>query len=367
MVPVVAFTEVPVGTLVRSVSGGRPWEYVLCQGRRPAVRGRVSVRQAKLVANWGLCDGGLLLCNLKIAEEKLRRYLAMCSVGARDLNQAVLAMAVSVELRDRLGMVWYPGDVCPTLTSNNAPYWWVGGPPPQGGRFVSPSEVASYMGLDVRTGSFPAALVVLRERCLSDWLLYGWVAESVHGRVADYVAGVGRSMFVGCCATVGSLYSGAFDELSVACVRCFGPLSYVFAAESCVKKAEVLRRGRCPGVLYECVAGACGAPHVDVLVASPSCLSFSTANRGVVDSVGEALAQVGEMRAVLLSSRPCVFILEQTVGLKSHHAEAYGVYQAFFGSIPYFVRHGVVGARESFQASHCRSRLMWVCSQMFPL
>ena len=236
-----------------------------------------------------------------------------------------------------------------------------------GGRFVSPSEVASYMGLDVRTGSFPAALVVLRERGLSDSLLYSWVAESVHGRVADFVAGVGRGMFVGSCSTVGSLYSGAFDELSVACVRCFGPLSYVFAAESCVLKVEVLRRGRSPGVVYASVLGASGAPHVDVLVASPSCLKFSTANRGDVDAVGEAVGQVGEMRAVLLSSRPCVFILEQTVGLKSHHVDAYGVYLDFFGSIPYRVCHGVVDARKDFQASHDRSRLMWVCGQMLPL
>ena len=124
-------------------------------------------------------------------------------------------MVVSVELRDSLGMVRYPGEGCPTLTTSNAAYWWVGGSSSVSGRFVSLSEIASYMGLDVRTGSFPAALVVLRERGLSDSLLYDWVAESMHGRVADFVVGVGRGMFVGSCSSIESLYSGAFDLLII--------------------------------------------------------------------------------------------------------------------------------------------------------
>ena len=266
-------------------------------------------------------------------------------------------------MRDALGMVHYPGEGCRTLTSNNAPYWWVGGPGPVGGRFVSPSELGLFMGLDVKMGSFPAAVAYLRWKDWTDNYLYRWIAESVHGRVADYIAEVGRGLFVGPCCSVGSLYSGAFDELSAACVRIFGPLHYVFAAESCAKKAEVLWRGRSPGVVYSSVGEAGEAPHVDVLVSSPSCLVFSTANRQAGDSVREAEGQISEMRAVVESSRPCVFIVEQTVGLKTHHKDAYGAYQGFFDALPYRVCHGVVNAREGFEATHERVRLFWVCVQ----
>ena len=223
------------------------------------------------------------------------------------------------------------------------------------------------MGLDRRAGSFPAAVRVLRECGLSDIPLYGWVAESVHGRVANFVAGVARGMFVGACASVGSLYSGAFDELSAACVRSFGPLVYAFAAESCEKKARVLSLGRGPRILYGSVCAAACAAHVDVLVASPPCLRFSTANRGGGNAVEEAACQVAAMMSVLLSSRPCVFVVEQTLGMRSHHVDAYAVYRSFFDSIPYVVCHGVVDARSDFGSSHVRSRLMWVCVQMFPL
>ena len=144
-------------------------------------------------------------------------------------------------------------------------------------------------------------------------------------------------------------------------MRIFGPLQYVFAAECCVRKAEVLWRGRSPSVVYASVREAGSAPHVDVLVASPSCLVFSTANRQSSDSVLEAEEQIGEMRAVVESSRPCVFIVEQTVGLKTHHKDAYGVYQSFFDVLPYRVSHGVVNARDDFEATHERARLFWVC------
>ena len=61
------------------------------------------------------------------------------------LNAAVLESVVSPAVRDSLGMVHYPGEGCRTLTSNNAPYLWIGGAGPVGGRFVSPSEMGCFM------------------------------------------------------------------------------------------------------------------------------------------------------------------------------------------------------------------------------
>ena len=106
----------------RSTSGGRPWEYIVQKSRRVGVRPGPTPRQARLISNWGLGDGGLLLCSLRDAEERLRHYLRARGVPLLGLNAAVLEFVVSLADRDTLGMVHYPGEGCRTLTSNNAPY-----------------------------------------------------------------------------------------------------------------------------------------------------------------------------------------------------------------------------------------------------
>ena len=64
----------------------------------------------------------------------MRRHLA----GADELlNDSVLSTFISVELRDSLSMVYYPGEACHTLTTN-AHLSWVGGV--GGGRFVTAQE-----------------------------------------------------------------------------------------------------------------------------------------------------------------------------------------------------------------------------------
>ena len=64
----------------------------------------------------------------------MRRHLA----GADELlNDAVLSTCISVELRDSLSMMYYPGEDCHTVTTN-AHLSWVGGV--GGGRFVTAQE-----------------------------------------------------------------------------------------------------------------------------------------------------------------------------------------------------------------------------------
>ena len=106
----------------RWTGDGQSWEYVVQVSRRVGVRSGPPPRQARLISNWGLGDGGLLLCSLRDAEERLRHYLRARGVPLLGLNAAVLEFVVSLADRDTLGMVHYPGEGCRTLTSNNAPY-----------------------------------------------------------------------------------------------------------------------------------------------------------------------------------------------------------------------------------------------------
>ena len=70
----------------------------------------------------------------------MRRHLA----GADELlNDSVLSTFISVELRDSLSMVYYPGEACHTLTTS-AHLSWVGGV--GGGRFVAAQETAAFIG-----------------------------------------------------------------------------------------------------------------------------------------------------------------------------------------------------------------------------
>ena len=58
----------------------------------------------------------------------------------------VYGTSFSVAERDRLGLVWYPGDTCATLTSQSAQIW-VGGPEAGDGGPVTAVEVAYFMGI----------------------------------------------------------------------------------------------------------------------------------------------------------------------------------------------------------------------------
>ena len=65
--------------------------------------------------------------------------------------------------------------------------------------------------------------------------------------------------------TVGSLYSGAFDELGAAVKRVFGPVSTVFTAERQPKFCDVLREAYCPPSLPPLRGGGCRRHGIRIL------------------------------------------------------------------------------------------------------
>ena len=335
----------------RSRFAGRPWNYHI-----RLIRPRHSTRsptdnQAALIAQLGLTDSGehvLLLCDLKRARE--------CVRGRR-------GAIVSRTDRDALGLVHYPGDPCLTLTSDHCCYLWLGGSAVGPGRFILPSELAAFMGIDTRGGVYRAAARIFRERALSRHL-----CESVHRSMAQGAAWMGAALLA-CTSlrTVGSLYAGAFDTLGEACQSTFGArLSFV--AELCPKKREVLGKARSPGHSYVRVEDVDGRYPSDALVASPPCLLYSKANRFSTHAskMEEAVRVTGELTRLITLLRPRLFILEQTASLKTHCPEAYELYLRMWDTLPYYVAPLRVDAHRDCGGTHFRDRLIIVAAASGP-
>ena len=348
----------------RSVYSGRPWDYVV---QRVSVEEKAdhvrlpTERQARYVRNWNLgCarGRGLLLCNMKRAEVKLRSYYTKLGPWWASVEELMWSCPISVSLRDELGMVLYPGQGGATVTRTCASLNWVGGQSAGLGRFVTATEVAAFMGISSR----PGGVCDVARRYYSDCLLCGLLAESVHSRVADFGAAVGRSQLTSKILSIGSLYSGAFDELGTACARAFEGACRSFVAELDPRKTRVLWESHGPYRCYESVEAVDGEYPADCLVASPPCLVFSKANRlsTLADKEDAADSQVGQIRRVVELLAPRLVILEQTDGLRTHCPTAYEKFKNLWSGLPYRVYHSTVDARDTCGGSHHRARLIWV-------
>jgi hypothetical protein len=235
---------------------------------------------------------------------------------------------------------------------------WVGGPDAGEGRFIIATEVAAFMGISSRPGG---ACDVAR-RYYKDCLLCRLLAESVHSRVADFGAAVGKSRLTSEVLSIGSLYSGAFDELGTACARAFEGACRSFVAENDSRKTRVLWEAYAPHRCYESVEVVDGSYPADCLVASPPCLVFSKANRvsTLSDKEATAVAQVAQLRRVITMLAPRLVLIEQTDGMRTHCPSAHATFQGLWSGLPYRVYHSTVDARDICGGSHHRARLIWV-------
>ena len=301
------------------------------------------------------------MCNLRRAEAKLRRYFARQGYTHASVSELVDGVPISLQLRDELGLVLYPGAAGATVTRTCAGSNWVGGESAGAGRFVTAVEVAGFMGIDSGRGG-PCDVA---QRYYTEYQLCGILAESVHSRVADFAVAVGAHYLDVPVVSCGSLYSGAFDELGCACGRAFPGLYRSFVAESDPTKLRVLWEACGPYQCYDSVEAVDGCYPADVLVASPPCLVFSKANRvsTVDDQDRAARAQVGEIRRVIVELAPRLIILEQTSGLRSHCPSSYDVFLGLWAGLPYRVFHSVVDAYDC-GGSHHRERLIWVAIRL---
>jgi hypothetical protein len=348
----------------RRAHNGRPWEYVVLRTISPRATREPTARQKLLIRNWNLVNArgrGLLLCNLRRAEEKLRKYFASRHYTHASISELVTSVPIPVELRDKLGMVLYPGEVGATITRACAGSNWVGGESAGPMRFITSVEVAGFMGIGSGRGG-PCAVA---QRYYNEFQLCGLLAESVHSRVADFAMAVGQHYLSSPVVSCGSLYSGAFDELGSACGRAFPGSHRSFVAESDPDKLRVLWESHGPHHCYSTVESVGALYPADVLVASPPCLIFSKANRTSTldDRDRTARAQVGQLRRVVELLAPRLVVLEQTDGLRTHSPDAYGLFLAMWAGLPYRAFHSPVDAHEC-GGTHYRSRLIWVAVRM---
>ena len=182
--------------------------------------------------------------------------------------------------------------------------------------------------------------------------------------------GVVCSLAYGPLSTVGSLYSGCFDELGRGLHRVLGPLSCVFVAELDDGKRKVLEDALSPLYAFSDVSEVKGKSlPVDVLCITPPCVDVTRNRRafnrfgGVpIDLIARGAAAVSEQLAAITeavhSSSPSVIVIEQSPGLASHHPAAYVAFNAGLQRLPYVYYHGSVEASGVCGASHARDRLV---------
>ena len=357
--PVVPLPDKLRAKTARCIHSGRPWNYIVQRGGERDAPREPTALQWGCVHNWSLDnarDHGLLICNLKRASAKLRRYLARQNYTHAPLD-VLMTMPIPVKLRDQLGMVVYPGQAGATVTRGCAGLNWLGGECMGEGRFATSREIAGFMGISSRLGPYRVAL-----RHYSDYQVCSLLAEAVHSKVSDFAATVASYFLSPAPATVGSLYSGAFDELGTGCQRIFPGLKRSFVAESDSTKLRVLWESFAPDRCYSDVCEVDGCYPADILVASPPCLVFSKANRTstVESQVDTARGQVAALRRAVRLLAPRAVILEQTSGLRSHCVLAYEEYLSMWDGLGYRVFHSPVDAHDNCGASHHRSRLIWV-------
>ena len=342
----------------RDRRGGRPWDRVISRGhsggRRP------TFTQSQWLHNWGLLvpQPVWCLCNLARA----------VSILCRRVPQGrVRAARTRVPWDDLVawGMVYLQGDACHTMTSSIANMYWVCGPTRAG--FCTPAEVARFMGFDSRGGVFVSARRIIP----SDYRLNYCLAESVHRLTAMHAgqSALSRVPPGTSLRTVGSLYSGCFDELASGFVYVGVPLYRVFAAECDQDKRAVLQAsfGYPDALMYQCVSEAGErCPSVDVLTVSPPCRAISQAHTYSSDlerdgvSVQAVEEHIEAILAVARRAGPKVMVVEQSSGLATHFPGLFSRFDQAIRGLGFSVFYELVDARD-LGATHHRSRCTWVC------
>ena len=344
------------GRYGRSRTGGRPWDFYVLH--HPLPSRPLTQRQARLLRLWRLDKplGRPFMCNLLIAEQRVRLHFLACGVSRAHLNDVVLRTSLCPTTRDSLRLAYMPGDVCHTITRSNANLNWVCTPSGRAG-FLTPPELAAFMGLD-RRSLLPSVL----RAGISGRALMCCLAESVVQRMSLHFAQLATQGLDSLTQwRVGSLFSGAFDSLAEGLCSGHRRAIRVFAAESDEHKARALRQRCIHGTVYptaEAASQECA--QVDALVASPPCIHVSAARCGPADCDPIVHRHVDIICETVLRAQPMIVIIEQSDGLRTHHPSDYSRVCARLDQLPYNWLHRTVCAHRDYSSPHRRSRLVWI-------
>lgn len=263
-----------------------------------------------------------------------------------------------------------PQDTLTTIMAARARVPHVSGAAIGRGRPMQAKEGAALMGMDLRSVAWRTAQGRMAEQQLWEAMADSVDAHMVRAmwrNCADMAEKQGSS-FGGRTLRYAGMFAGALDARRAE----HWPLQYVAAAELSGPRLESLGEAyRVPeGRRFSSARGMAEAltEPLDVLTATPSCKLLSAAQRA--ESV-EARAELGrraheqlmedmaDVRRVAERCEPTVVMIEETAGLRSHHAALYRELQAELRSWLYEWRHGLVDCAD-LGAAHHRRRLLWV-------
>ena len=157
----------------RRICTGRGWSRAVAKAvAEPCALTR---RAQECVELWALdeCKMGqrMMACHVRRARSRVKKYIA-----DEGLALEVKQLKLTVQKRDELRLVFYPGDILPTFLGKHDNVLLLSGPDIGAPRFITAVEVARLMGHPVGpTSPFGIASRLVREQ-----RLYELVCDSIH-------------------------------------------------------------------------------------------------------------------------------------------------------------------------------------------
>jgi len=253
---------------------------------------------------------------------------------SKELMKAVRSWELSVEERDRLGLVWY------ARVRNNIPWrtivgsaenrLYLGGEAAGAGRMVSGSEYALAMGIRLNSEEFVEARRTLDDKTLAKAAGQSLSAAfaSAHVRASLELWGDRVTSRMVCA----EIYSGAFCAYTRAMRRTGMGAEVAFVAEShsgmLSSAARAFNASRSYSSSEEAVEREAGS-RVDALFACPPCVYVTplryAAGRTWEQRIAETRSKVLHGIQVVLTGihnlQPAMFLMEQSAGLATHHKD----------------------------------------------
>ena len=360
-------------------------------------------RLQQYVRLWRLneCANGnkVLLCDYQRAERivyghtltRRKRMGQSCTRAA--VRADMHGRSLTVQERDGMGMVFYPGDVLTTLLARGARRWYVGGPGAGAGGLLLPNEAARLMGM-AGVSRRRAGMSLLHSRAMHRaW--YG-IAKAIPAKRQSAVIMDSIDMGMAQCLMrrAANRVRAVRDRCRGRCngsKRAGGPIRYAsIGGGGCDALFHALRAVTRTGATHEWTAewdedrqraisvaahttrihkqalseAVAAEARVDVVGITWSCRGVSSGpRRPWAERVRNAWRTAAQMANLVdgyvARALPSVVVIETAVGLATHFRGAHKWLNRKLLRLPYTWETGVFDAK-AFGARHRRRRVLWV-------